>query len=106
MRVDHEPCPRVLLSARNSAPRFERPPLPQPKRREVLGAASFRIVPRMQKPAFDVGAHSRLVRTSGQVRDGVVSRNHSLSRHGAPHPALCECGGEPREVAQAAERDI
>jgi hypothetical protein len=30
------------------------------ERREVFGAASFRIVPRLQKPAFGVGAHSRL----------------------------------------------
>ena len=27
----------------------------------LSGAASFRIVPRLQKPAFGVGAHSRLV---------------------------------------------
>jgi len=32
------------------------------ERREVFGAASFRIVPMLQKPAFDVGAHPRLVR--------------------------------------------
>ena len=31
------------------------------ERREVFGAASFRIVPMLQKPAFDVGAHPRLV---------------------------------------------
>ena len=31
------------------------------ERREVFGAASFRIVPRLQRPAFRVGAHSRLV---------------------------------------------
>jgi hypothetical protein len=30
-------------------------------RRQVFGAASFRIVRGLQKPAFGVGAHSRLV---------------------------------------------
>ena len=31
------------------------------ERRQVFGAPSFRIAPRLQKPAFGVGAHSRLV---------------------------------------------
>jgi hypothetical protein len=31
------------------------------ERREVFGAAGFRMVPRLRKPAFGVGAHSRLV---------------------------------------------
>ena len=35
------------------------------ERREAFGAASFRIVPRLQKPAFGVGAHSRLVHSDG-----------------------------------------
>ena len=30
------------------------------ERREVFGAASFRIVPRLQKPAFGVGARTRV----------------------------------------------
>jgi hypothetical protein len=37
------------------------------ERREVFGAASFRIVPRLQKPALGVGAHSRLVHLSSLV---------------------------------------
>ena len=52
---------------RNSGQRFVGPPLARPNEREVSGAASFRIVPRPQKPAFGVGAHSRLVQTGTEV---------------------------------------
>ncbi len=37
------------------------------EQREVFGAASLRIVQRLQKPAFGVGAHSRLVRTDSEL---------------------------------------
>jgi hypothetical protein len=40
------------------------------ERREVFGAASFRIVPRLQRRAFGVDAHSRLVRTGRDFRRG------------------------------------
>jgi hypothetical protein len=39
-------------------------------RREVLGATSFRIVPRLQKPAFGVSAHSRLVHSTSRPEVG------------------------------------
>ena len=43
--------PRALPSARNSGPRFGQPPSPPPNEGRSLGPASFRIVPRQQKPA-------------------------------------------------------
>ena len=36
-------------------------------RRQVFGAETFRIVPRLQKPALGVGAHSRLVLFSNDI---------------------------------------
>jgi hypothetical protein len=36
------------------------------ERREVFGAASFRIAPRLQKPAFGVGGQSHLVEAVSQ----------------------------------------
>jgi hypothetical protein len=61
------------------------------ERREAVGAASFRIVPRLQKPAFGVGAHSRLVRTSSVVerrRRGCSPRRSGSRRAPAARPAV------------------
>lgn len=66
---------------RNSRPRFGGRPSAT-ERRHVFGPASFRVVPRLRKPTFGVGAHSRLVQSGHLVwtsDDGclVGSEQHS-----------------------------
>jgi hypothetical protein len=67
------------------------------ERREAFGAASFRIVPRLQKPAFGVGAHSRLVRTSRVVerRRRGRSRRRTGSRRAPTGRSAVGCRGAP-----------
>ena len=47
------------------------------ERRDVFGAASFRIVPRLQRSAFGVGARSHLVHIGSEVV--VAPRLHPLA---------------------------
>ena len=80
---------------RNPGRRFGRSPLPRPNKGRSFGAASFRVVPRLQKPAFGVRAHSRLVRTGSEV--GVEEGGCSPTRAGAD--ALAGCRGSGRQQA-------
>ena len=54
------------------------------ERREVFGAASFRIVPMLQKPAFDVGAHPRLVLCISELAVTGAGRSHMQRRDQRP----------------------
>ena len=58
LHTEESSLPAQLRSA------VRRPAITAAGRRKVFGAASFRIVPRLQKPAFGVGAHPRLVHST------------------------------------------
>jgi hypothetical protein len=53
--------PGTALLAAQLGQRFGGPPLPRPNEWRSFGAATFRIVPSLQKPTFSFGAHSLLV---------------------------------------------
>jgi hypothetical protein len=56
-------------------------------RRQVFGPATSRIVPSLQKPAFGVGAHLRLVRTGSEVCVEAGARNRWQSISVGPSAA-------------------